>query len=1008
MDILGGVSVAIYVKQINILVVKGWSYNINGSIKIKTNGKVVGYTYPTIERNDVYEKYPQTVGKKVGWEARVKLKNNELENIEVEVSNDFNTKVYSVKKIEVNESDEKLLIDTNNSDKRCFNNLIISRPFIPTAESDAINASYYYLDESDVSELVIEGVIENYERIYIESSLYKLLSDKLKKKCNEIDDFVIRGSKYDELKVVFLASSDTHVSFFKEYTKLFKNYKFVIPSLDCKDDSAAKALSDLGEDFIEIDYRATECKELKDFKPKLVLAGADWTSEFYAVKRVLKDILVPTLCLQEGPQDWNSKFWIGKRNNRRLVVQKPYQKCDILLAQGSITLNQIRPKYFSVTGSNKFDEIVTKSNREKIKVFINCNFTYVETKPRYEKCGKRWLESLVKVCEKIGVDYIISQHPRDHTDLSGFKNVIKSNAGVIKSQLQSCSVVVSRFSTVIYEGLALGLDSIYYNPHYEPMLTFNDNRQNTVSVAYNEQDLDFLLRKHSERELSDLESRKSYLTQHVGYVDGRTKNIVKNVIRHLILNSVNEQSLRSINTIMSEIPVYLSKVDKGTVTPREVVIFCRNPRDRYSGGRYSALVLAEGLAKIGHKVYFVTDNIPIFKNDFFSNKEHVNIEFILTKNFKNCIGLDVEPEFIIVIPGLDHAEFFYNSAIYYSYIKNSKLILLNFETPNWFNSMSPKLRDEKKWYYWNEVSRYCSAIVSISKEGCKFAKEYYFDRVAHDDCFYDFIHPAINSSLLNKVRIKNRVKRIILMTRFSGGEHKGGYNAPDLIIPEMKGYKFSIMSGMNDVPEGVLAELKVNANKFGVELEFLHGLNDVTKFELIKESSLVLFPSFFEGYGYPPVEASAVGTPCLAFDIPVLRELELNNLHLVRLGDWNMFKESIAKIISNDTYQEQTKCENCLTEIPSGIDFFTYGMKWENVFTKIDANPIDQFSNGAPDVKEIYYEAQLDNNPPLFQYSVSFKRKIVNILAMYLKHILPTNVFIYIRSKFRGFFYHGN
>ncbi|MCI0562117.1 MAG: glycosyltransferase family 4 protein, partial [Nitrososphaera sp.] len=50
-------------------------------------------------------------------------------------------------------------------------------------------------------------------------------------------------------------------------------------------------------------------------------------------------------------------------------------------------------------------------------------------------------------------------------------------------------------------------------------------------------------------------------------------------------------------------------------------------------------------------------------------------------------------------------------------------------------------------------------------------------------------------------------------------------------------------------------------------------VDDLEKWELLRGADFLLFPSFLEGFGIPILEAMRVGTPVVASDIPVFREL---------------------------------------------------------------------------------------------------------------------------------------
>lgn len=53
---------------------------------------------------------------------------------------------------------------------------------------------------------------------------------------------------------------------------------------------------------------------------------------------------------------------------------------------------------------------------------------------------------------------------------------------------------------------------------------------------------------------------------------------------------------------------------------------------------------------------------------------------------------------------------------------------------------------------------------------------------------------------------------------------------------------------------------------------YLQDVDDAQLLELYRSAYALLLPSSAEGYGYPPLEAMACGTPAIVSDIPVLRE----------------------------------------------------------------------------------------------------------------------------------------
>jgi glycosyltransferase involved in cell wall biosynthesis len=58
----------------------------------------------------------------------------------------------------------------------------------------------------------------------------------------------------------------------------------------------------------------------------------------------------------------------------------------------------------------------------------------------------------------------------------------------------------------------------------------------------------------------------------------------------------------------------------------------------------------------------------------------------------------------------------------------------------------------------------------------------------------------------------------------------------------------------------------------GSTVSVLGNVSDAELCVLLTGAELLLYPSLYEGFGLPPMEAAACGTPSLVSDLPVLRE----------------------------------------------------------------------------------------------------------------------------------------
>lgn len=136
-----------------------------------------------------------------------------------------------------------------------------------------------------------------------------------------------------------------------------------------------------------------------------------------------------------------------------------------------------------------------------------------------------------------------------------------------------------------------------------------------------------------------------------------------------------------------------------------------------------------------------------------------------------------------------------------------------------------------------------------------------------------------------------------MSTRFFLSSHKGADNITDLFCSDFEGYTFALMVGGMGVPDKVKSALEKEATKFGINLEYHLSVSDEQKFKLIASSSAVAFPSFFEGFGYPPVESLYLNTPCVAFDLQVVRETCGEDVYYARVGDWEDFRLKLKNAV---------------------------------------------------------------------------------------------------------------
>ncbi|MDW3217951.1 MAG: glycosyltransferase family 1 protein [Acidimicrobiales bacterium] len=99
------------------------------------------------------------------------------------------------------------------------------------------------------------------------------------------------------------------------------------------------------------------------------------------------------------------------------------------------------------------------------------------------------------------------------------------------------------------------------------------------------------------------------------------------------------------------------------------------------------------------------------------------------------------------------------------------------------------------------------------------------------------------------------------------------------------------------------AEPELDAALDGLDRRRIHRLpavDDRTRNSLLRNATALLWPSRYEGFALPPLEALSVGTPIVATAVGALPELVGDQVALVPPGDDDAFTGAVTQLVTDD------------------------------------------------------------------------------------------------------------
>jgi glycosyltransferase involved in cell wall biosynthesis len=262
-----------------------------------------------------------------------------------------------------------------------------------------------------------------------------------------------------------------------------------------------------------------------------------------------------------------------------------------------------------------------------------------------------------------------------------------------------------------------------------------------------------------------------------------------------------------------------------------------------------------------YKFFTLTNTVKLFFSRYFDLGEVFNLPFLNISKKK----------IIFTVHDLRYHNFQNNTIISFLYRVIFFLSLKNIEyvivVSNTIKNQLKKIFPKKKIFV------IYNAIGSLSKE-YQQVKNQHLQKLRLPKKY-----------LLSVGHIENRKNYLNLLKAFKLFSHK---NIDYSLIIVGSTYEKKTKDVLNQF---------IKTNNLSTQIQILSNINEQQKFELYKKAQLFVFPSLYEGFGIPILEAMRARCPFVLSSIPVFKEITENRLFYFNPYSPNSISKSIEAVL---------------------------------------------------------------------------------------------------------------
>jgi glycosyltransferase involved in cell wall biosynthesis len=196
------------------------------------------------------------------------------------------------------------------------------------------------------------------------------------------------------------------------------------------------------------------------------------------------------------------------------------------------------------------------------------------------------------------------------------------------------------------------------------------------------------------------------------------------------------------------------------------------------------------------------------------------------------------------------------------------------------------------------------------------------------------VFDSVGEADLQALRSKHRLPKAFIMAVGHLERRKNYLRLIDAIARlRDQGTALNLVIVGNDSGERKAIQDRIASAKLSDNVIFLSGLSDVEVRGAYKLCSLFVFPSSYEGFGIPILEAMAAGCPMVLSDIPVFREITQNKGVYFPHDDVDAMAAAIDAVLSSSS--QRTSLINYGKERVQAFSFKSLAGQLESVYREL-------------------------------------------------------------------------